>query len=145
MTTKGNWQAVGSLKITAEASSDLFDIKKITTNLGKPAINIIKSGTTVELKQPLSVNTQDAEGNDLPDAQYTAGQGKVTKISKGFGTVQDAFVDEKGNLVYVFQVTASATKDSNLLPGVQISATKGTGRSGPGMGMGLNTFLFQVK
>lgn len=144
MALQGNWQAAGTLFLSAEPN-DLFDVKKITTKNFKPVINTISTGATVDLKQPLSVNTVDPDGTPLDAKSFTAGQCKITKISKGFGTLQDCFIDGNGVAVYRFLVNAPKTTDSNLCPGVQFSATKGTGEAMAGSGLGQNTFLFQIK
>ena len=143
---KGNWQSGGTLLVATKGPNDMFSLKQASDVLTNTVTNTISMNTIVELKQPLSITTEDQEGNPLPDAQsYIAGQCKITKIPKNFGTLQDCFVDDTDKMVYRFLVTAPKTTDGDMLYGVQISATKGTGARMMGGGMGLNTFLFQIK
>lgn len=142
---KGNWQAAGTRVLTAKGPNDLFDTKDISDVVKSPNINTISTNTTVELKQVLSVNTVSPDGEALDPQSFTAGQCKITKISKDFGTLQECFVDNSGSIVYRFLVKAPKLADRNACYGVQISATRGTGEMMPGSGMGQNTFLFQIK
>ncbi|KAJ4400724.1 hypothetical protein N0V91_008465 [Didymella pomorum] len=142
---KGNWQAAGTRLVAAKGTNDLFDIKDISDVFKNAAINTISTNTTVELKQPLSINTVSRDGDALDPQDFTAGQCKITKISKDFGTLQDCSIDKTGSVVYTFLVKAPKLTDKNACYGVQISATKGTGEMMPGSGMGQNTFLFQIK
>jgi len=129
MTTQGNWQAATTKPVTAEPTNDLFDIKKNNPNLPKPpVINTVKSGTPEDPKQPLSVLTKDVDGT-LLDPPFTVGECKISKISERFGTLQDCSIDSSGNMIFRSLVTASATKNPNLCPGMQNSAMKGAGRN----------------
>lgn len=109
----------------------MFNIKKISTNLeNKPVVNTVKSGATVVLEQALSNTTKDVNGTPLDPWSFTVRQCKIGKIPKGFGMLQDCFIDGSSSMVFRILVTASTTKDSNLCPGVHLSIFWGTGESG---------------
>lgn len=136
---KPNTWAAGT-NTPVPGSNDLYDV----TKFGKDVVtNSITAGSTITLKQLLTVQTVDFDSTPLPKPQ--AGFCAIKGISSTFFTLQTAQVTSTGEMVYTFKAGTGKTSSTTQLPGVSINFATGAGDAPPGGGSKTNIYLFQIK
>lgn len=112
-TAKGCWQSAGTLIITAKGKDDLFVSKDMAFFFGDSFVtNSATTGSTIEIRQALSILTKDLDGSLLHNPK--AGSCKVAKTSRAYFTLQDAQLNDNGDVLYKFLVTGSKTPEGLL-------------------------------
>lgn len=140
-----------SLLKNADLPGTLFDLKTITATANKsknpstvPINKAIPVGTSITIKQALSIFTLDFDGSQLPSPQI--GPLKLVKFSNGL-VLQDAQVNSNGEMQWTFGNPGGVKGADGQVAGIQVTGQFGTGEPRPGgtTSGGTITWLFALK